>query len=192
MGLSEYIRDINFTISNVKPCSINKAYFKHRKVLTVDGRRYRKRLLLSIAENKELVQALRKFSGSFDPKRHVLTLHTTYYIPQDLCLTKAGYLSRRGGDTDNYSKLTTDFLFSPKYAGYKFPGFEDVDVTNVCIDDQFIIDNNSSKRVSPDGSFHIGVSVKMHDIEDFMVESLSDSMADLSTASVFLGAWEES
>lgn len=180
MVKEEHIRKIYFRVSNVKPCSINKAYFKTRRVMTVDGRRYRKRLLCTMSKIEGLKEVVRSFSKSFDPVRHVITLETTYHIPQQLCITKKGYLSRKGGDVDNYSKLTTDFLTTSKYNGYVFTGYEDLDIFNIDIDDQFIVDHNNSKRVSVDGLWHIDVVVKMYDISDFFEESLLQEDLPLS------------
>ncbi len=166
------IRSVSFKVSNVKPCSINKAYFKTRRVMTVDGRRYRKRLLTTIAKDNTLCEAIQAFSRPFDPTRHVVTLETIYHVPQTLCITKKGYLSRKGGDVDNYSKLTTDFLFSPKYTGHIFTGYEELNIINLNIDDQFIVDHNNAKRVSKDDKWHVEVIVNMYDLEDFLEDSL--------------------
>lgn len=154
---------IEFRLSNIKPCSINKAYVRGR-ILSKEARTYRKRFLITLSKDASLQEALASIRDTFDPNKHALSLMTTYYIPQEDILTKKGHLSRRGGDVDNFAKLTTDNLCDKKYMDHKFPNCDHPRICNLGIDDQFIIDYDSSKRISPDGKYHIDIAITLTSI----------------------------
>jgi len=165
----------SFRISNVKPCSINKAYYKTKKVLTIDGRRYRKRLLCTISKSKEIVEELMRLRLAFDDTKHALRIYIIYYIPRHEYYTQEGKISMRSGDVDNYAKLTTDFLCNSKYIGHKFPEI-DTDIQNLGIDDRYIVDYDSSKRPSHNRQHHI----------DFHIEIIDKSLTEVETQSLVL------
>ena len=150
---------VSFIIHNVKPCSINKGYYKTRKVLTVDGRRYRKRLLCTINDNQLIIDQINKLTSKFDPEKHALKVQYYFYMPKKVIYLKGkGAMSRLGGDVDNLIKLTTDFLFNPKYMGHVFPNVDKpTQIVNFNIDDQFIADIRAYKLPSVHEYHSIGV-----------------------------------
>jgi len=159
---------LSFRISNVKPCSINKAYSRNRNGtlrLSQEGSRYSKRFLITMSKNREIVKGLHALRDLFDPLKHAIRLFTVYYIPEKECVTKKGYISRKGGDIDNYLKMTTDFICSSKYYHKTFPLCDHPTIINLNIDDQFIIDYDASKRVSPDDIYHIDIDIEIIPID---------------------------
>lgn len=158
-----YIEEQSLTLSilipGVKPCSINKAYYARNKVLTKDAREYREAFLQCInncTSNQDLMKA---FKAAFDPKKHVLSTELTFFIPEDVFYTKAGEVSMRSGDVDNYIKLTNDFLMNDKY--YDDPyRLEKGDCYNIGVDDRFVTDTILKKRPAHDWAIQIKISIK--------------------------------
>lgn len=166
--------NISFAILNVKPCSINKGYYKHNRALSLEGRRYRKRLLCSINRCPSIREALQTFTGHFNYEEHSISVRYSFLVPKEqLFVRGVGALSRLGGDVDNLIKLTTDFLFNPKHCLEPFKGAAGVirPFVNVSIDDQFIQNISANKLPSPDGQWGIVVYLdivnKLHDSPDF-------------------------
>lgn len=158
--------NIAFRITNVKPISINIAYYKTRKVLSLEGRRFRKRLLLSINHNKEIIKSLRDIRDTFDKHKHYLDFDITILIPKDKFYTNKGYISRQSGDLDNFLKLLTDFICNEKNAGLAFSGGKHPEITNLSLDDQFICDYMARKRPSFNNSYHIDISIQIRDLNE--------------------------
>jgi len=154
---------VSFIIHNVKPCSINAGYYKTKKVLTLEGRRYRKRLLLTINRNKEIKKQLEAFRKSFNPEKHAVSLTYYFMIPHSKMYTKKGMVSMASGDTDNYFKLTTDFLFNPKYMGHTFPKVTDylAPIENFGVDDRFIVHTQGYKAPNENDYYSVGIKAKI-------------------------------
>lgn len=148
---------ISFVLHDIKPCSINAGYYKTKKVLTLEGRRYRKRLLVTLNQNAEIKKQLNILKEAFDPALHGLKVTYYFFIPpKKMYLKGTGPISMASGDTDNYFKLTTDFLFSPKYLGHTFPGESNyiAPIENIGIDDRFILKSSGYKLPNPHGDFY--------------------------------------
>lgn len=153
---------ISFIIHDVKPCSINAGYYKTKKVLTLDGRRYRKRLLVTINQNKEIKQQLQAFRDTFNPDTHGIKLTYFFMIPPKKMFTKAGPVSMASGDVDNYFKLTTDFLFNPKYIGHAFDKSDYIGrIENFGVDDRFIVDARGYKMANTGDFYSVGIKAKI-------------------------------
>lgn len=165
------ITTFNFRISNVKPISVNKAYYKTKKVLTLEGRRFRKRLLLSIAHSEEIKAGLAALSSQFDKEKHYLAFDVTFLIPKGLFYTKNNYISRMSGDLDNQLKLLTDFLCNEKNANRRFSGGKHPKIVNLGIDDQFIADYTARKRESHNPDYHLDISISLVPLEVLKMDS---------------------
>lgn len=135
----------------VKPVSINKAYIRGGSVLSKDARQYKKRLLIAMAATSGLSDALKAFKKEFIKTKHQLDVSITILVPRPIYMTNKGYISRKGGDIDNFLKLTTDILFCPKLVGHKFPKLDHYDILNINIDDQYIARLDSKKVPSDEG-----------------------------------------
>lgn len=154
---------VSFIIHNVKPCSINKGYYKTKKVLTIDGRRYRKRLLVTMNQSPEIKKQLEAFRDTFDPETHGIQVQYYFLIPpKKMYLLGKNALSMAGGDVDNYMKLTTDFLFNPKYMGHAFDRSEYLGrIENFGIDDRFIVEARAFKMPNDRPYYSVGVKLKI-------------------------------
>lgn len=156
---------ISFIIHDVKPCSINAGYYKTKKVLTLEGRRFRKRLLVTINQNRVIKDRLLVFRKAFDPNIHGIKLTYFFFIPKDKMYTgksSDGPISMASGDVDNYFKLTTDFLFNPKYLGHPFDKSSYIGrIENFGIDDRFILDTRAFKMPSTEDYYSVGVKARI-------------------------------
>lgn len=129
-----YFFDIILT--DIKPISINKAYYKNNKVLTKDARAFRYKFLSQLLNFQDDLKAFRL---AFDRKEHIIELMITIETPWSLYFVKGDPkegISRRGGDAANYEKLITDFLTNEKYCRDDKKYIEKP-MINVGIDDQF-------------------------------------------------------
>jgi len=62
------------------------------------------------------------------------------------------------GDTDNYFKLTTDFLFNPKYMGHAFDKSDyHGRIENFGVDDRFIVEARGFKMPNDQDYYSVGV-----------------------------------
>lgn len=118
-----------------------------------------------------IVAALKELRTFFNPSEHALRLFTVYWIPRHQVITTKGQVSRRGGDIDNYLKLTTDFLCNSKYIGHNFDRCDHPPIVNLGIDDQYIIDYDTSKRISPNDEYHIDFHIEILPLADFKEHS---------------------
>lgn len=153
--------EVSFKIGNVKPCSINKAYINGRSTLSVDARRFKKRMLLTMASIKGLNNDLKAFSDAFNIKEDFLVVELVFFVPKSVYRTAKGHISRQSGDLDNFLKLTTDILFSPSNMGHTFKGYENIDIRNFNIDDQHISCLTSHKAQSSTEEWAIQVHAKI-------------------------------
>jgi len=142
---------IKLKIFNVKPVSVNSAYYKYNKQYNEKARNYREDFLDGLQSDYN--QAQLKKLPKFAPKKHFLALSWTFFIPKPAFFTKAGHISRKSMDLDNILKLPIDFLCNKKYVerGYN----------NLQIDDQFIADLVAKKRASIDGNYYIHIDIEI-------------------------------
>jgi len=149
------MKTISLTIPNIKPVSINRAYYKRNKQLTKESRAYRTQFLQSIQNNLE---DMLKFNKSFDKATDALEIELTYQIPFKKFYAKQGHISRLSGDVDNYIKLTLDFLLNEKYFDVD-DRLEDQKCYNLGIDDQFITQITAKKEPADDWAIKIRVKI---------------------------------
>lgn len=110
----------------------------------------------------EIKAQLRTFRETFDPEIHAIKVTYFFFMPRKTIYLKGkGAMSRLGGDVDNLMKLTTDFLFNPKYMGHDFPKVDHPTIENFGVDDQFIADIRAFKLPSEHLFPSIGVRVKI-------------------------------
>lgn len=150
---------IQVLIPGIKPVSINKAYYARNKVLTKEAREYREGFLLALNSTKDNQDILKAFKAAFDSKQHYLSTELTFLIPDDVFFTKAGEISMRSGDVDNFIKLTNDFLMNDKY--YDDPyRLDEGDCYNVGVDDRFVADTILKKRPSHDWAIIVTIAIR--------------------------------
>lgn len=144
----------------VKPVSTNSAYYRYKKSLNATAREYRESFMQQLQTSSSQF-ILKDIQSKFNKKKHSLSVSVNIQIPRKIILTKAGYLSRKGGDIDNYQKLLLDFLTNERYNKRLF-------LCGICynlnIDDQFISILTSKKSVSTDASWYILIDIKVIDL----------------------------
>lgn len=138
-----------------KPVSINKAYYAKRKVLNSDSRAFRETFMQQLQESSNS-NILSDVQNNFNRKKHSLKINITIQVPLDVFITKAGYISRKGGDVDNFLKLILDFLTNERYNNRIF---NCGNCTNLNIDDQYVTDLNIRKIASPDKYWYILIGI---------------------------------
>ena len=136
------------------PFSINKAYYR-RGNRTAEYRDWTQAIHDSLDSQEKKI---REFSNSFDELKHCLEFRVTHFIPSDKLYTKAGKISRRSMDLSNIEKTLIDTLFDPKYFKRGF--------STLNLDDTFIINLLSFKRLSPCDSYNIDVTIKILPLEE--------------------------
>jgi hypothetical protein len=146
---------IKFTL-DIKPFSINKAYYRDRRIKTRDFVDWELCVIQQL--NRPEVQAQFKLlREAYDPKLHGFSASLRYYFPIDLLLNKQGLISSRAEDLSNVEKALLDLLFLPKIHVQAPP----YGAQNVNCDDKAVLALHSYKLPSPDTAHHIGVTIRL-------------------------------
>lgn len=110
---------------------------------------------LALKENKKKLKELRQH---FDPKKHVYKVDLTFFYPKHVLFRKDGGISARAHDLSNVEKPLIDLVFLPMFYDRPSP----YGAKNLNIDDKYIIDLRSRKRVGKD--FRIRVTLNIKDL----------------------------
>ena len=110
---------------------------------------------LALKENKKKLKELRQH---FDPKKHVYKVDLTFFYPKHVLFRKDGGISARAHDLSNVEKPLIDLIFLPMFYDRPSP----YGAKNLNIDDKYIIDLRSRKRVGKD--FRIRVTLNIKDL----------------------------
>ena len=110
---------------------------------------------LALKENKKKLKELRQY---FDPKKHVYKVDLTFFYPKHVLHKKEGGISARAHDLSNGEKPLIDLIFLPMFYDRPSP----YGAKNLNIDDKYIIDLRSRKRVGKD--FRIRVTLNIKDL----------------------------
>ena len=151
------------------PISTNSAYYKRNNSFNEKTRAYRANFLHHL-QNDYNKNQIAKIKSHFDPSKHCLKVVFTWYQPEDILFTKEGKISLRSMDVDNCLKIPTDLVFDKKYNDKwlslrkgreqmlyrEFPSLSNLD-----INDKFIISTTSIKALSLDSEFHCTVEVQI-------------------------------
>lgn len=110
---------------------------------------------LALKENKKKLKELRQY---FDPKKHVYKVDLTFFYPKHVLHKKEGGISARAHDLSNVEKPLIDLIFLPMFYDRPSP----YGAKNLNIDDKYIIDLRSRKRVGKD--FRMRVTLNIRDL----------------------------
>jgi len=148
--------EISFSLP-VKPISINNAYYRNRQY-TQKTRLYREQFLL-LLQSQEVQSKFNLIKEAFNPLEHGLEVEYTFFHPYDILYKKSdGSVSSRSFDLTNIEKLPQDFLFNSKYLSREVG---DTEISNLGIDDKYILSMHSSKKPSTDGLFSFLVLIRL-------------------------------
>jgi len=145
----------------VKPLSINSAYYKNRQY-TNAARAYREDFLLQLQSDYNQKQ-LKSFTKLFNKSKHCIDTTYEFFYPKAKLFTKAGHISSRSCDLTNIEKLPQDFIFNTKYLEREIDG---VLINNLNLDDVFITALHSFKRLSTDNKYYLFVTIKLLSLEE--------------------------
>lgn len=156
----------------INPISTNDAYYRG-KSYNFKARKWRASFLTQLQSdaNKELFKSI---TPVFNPYKHGLRLCFTWILPADSFFTKDGKITRRSMDVDNLLKIPTDVLCNAKYNGAAFLDKMDKrernlydsiqTLSNLNIDDQYILDTRSIKMPSPGPDYLLIVDIELIDL----------------------------
>ena len=108
---------------------------------------------LALKENKKKLKELRQH---FDPMKHVYKVDLTFFYPKHVLFRKDGGISARAHDLSNVEKPLIDLVFLPMFYDRPSP----YGAKNLNIDDKYIIDLRSRKRVGKDFRIRVALNIK--------------------------------
>ena len=141
----------------LKPFSINAMFCRDKRHKTIEAQEWSCSILVALAlkENKKKLKELRQY---FDPKKHVYKVDLTFFYPKHVLHKKEGGISARAHDLSNVEKPLIDLIFLPMFYDRPSP----YGAKNLNIDDKYIIDLRSRKRVGKD--FRMRVTLNIRDL----------------------------
>ena len=141
----------------LKPFSINAMFCRDKRHKTIEAQEWSCSVLVALAlkENKKKLKELRQY---FDPKKHVYKVDLTFFYPKHVLHKKEGGISARAHDLSNVEKPLIELIFLPKFYDPPSP----YGAKNLNIDDKYITDLRSRKRVGKD--FRIRVTLNIKDL----------------------------
>ena len=110
---------------------------------------------LALKENKKKLKELRQY---FDQKKHVYKVDLIFFYPKHVLHKKEGGISARAHDLSNVEKPLIDLIFLPMFYDRPSP----YGAKNLNIDDKYVTDLRSRKRVGKD--FRIRVTLNIKDL----------------------------
>ena len=140
----------------IKAYSLNNMFYGNRHIKKTEARNWEIEILHYISSKIDQ-DAIKAFTALFDPKKHGIVIKLTYYYPKAELITKAGTLSSKSFDLSNVEKPLIDVLMLAKYS--------DSSITNLEIDDKFIVDLESKKRIGNEHS--ISVNFQLVELESY-------------------------
>ena len=141
----------------LKPFSINAMFCRDKRHKTIEAQEWSCSVLVALAlkENKKKLKELRQY---FDPKKHVYKVDLTFFYPKHVLHKKEGGISARAHDLSNVEKPLIDLIFLPMFYDRPSP----YGAKNLNIDDKYVTDLRSRKRVGKD--FRIRVTLNIKDL----------------------------
>ena len=141
----------------LKPFSINAMFCRDKRHKTIEAQEWSCSVLVALAlkENKKKLKELRQY---FDPMKHVYKVDLTFFYPKHVLYRKDGGISARAHDLSNVEKPLIDLIFLPMFYDRPSP----YGAKNLNIDDKYITDLRSRKRVGKD--FRIRVTLNIKDL----------------------------
>ncbi len=141
----------------LKPFSINAMFCRDKRHKTIEAQEWSCSVLVALAlkENKKKLKELRQY---FDPLKHVYKVDLTFFYPKHVLYRKDGGISARAHDLSNVEKPLIDLVFLPMFYDRPSP----YGAKNLNIDDKYITDLRSRKRVGKD--FRIRVTLNIKDL----------------------------
>ena len=130
-------------------------FCRDKRHKTIEAQEWSCSILVALAlkENKKKLKELRQY---FDPEKHVYKVDLTFFYPKHVLHTKEGPISARAHDLSNVEKPLIDLVFLPMFYD-RIPPYG---AKNLNIDDKYITDLRSRKRVGKDFRIRIGLHVK--------------------------------
>lgn len=138
---------------DVKPFSINSYYYGIKRVRTRDARAWGAEIHRQMVAFKDQIEVFRSL---FNPKKHSLRVEIVHEMPKETFFNTKKEVSHRSKDLTNIEKPLIDILTAGKYLDRGF--------SVLGIDDHFITELLSFKRVSADNRFRILVKFFIIDI----------------------------
>jgi hypothetical protein len=139
----------------LKPFSINAMFCRDKRHKTIEAQEWSCSVLVALAlkENKKKLKELRQH---FDPLKHIYKVDLTFFYPKHVLFRKDGGISARAHDLSNVEKPLIDLVFLPMFYDRPSP----YGAKNLNIDDKYITDLRSRKRVGKDFRIRVTLNIK--------------------------------
>jgi hypothetical protein len=156
----------------LNPLSINRRHYANvRHGITKEAREWECQVFHQLNTKKDLSN-FKDLRDKYDEKKHYYRLDFLYLIPYDKLFTKSkGTL--KTPDLTNIEKPLADLLFLPQHFDQEPP----YGLKNLNVDDKFMAELHSTKRVSPDEKYYIKIFIEIKDLD--LVKS-TESLSGLS------------
>ena len=139
----------------LKPFSINAMFCRDKRHKTIEAQEWSCSVLVALAlkENKKKLKELRQY---FDPMKHVYKVDLTFFYPKHVLYRKDGGISARAHALSNVEIPLIDLVFLPMFYDRPSP----YGAKNLNIDDKYITDLRSRKRVGKDFRIRVTLNIK--------------------------------
>lgn len=138
----------------LKAFSINRMSSRDSRYKTKEFKEWTYQVFHHLNNSKHQ-KAFEELRNEFDEKKHAYCIELTAYYPEKDLITKANVLSARAFDTTNIEKPLIDLLFGPDFHKKKSP----YGCKNLNIDDKYLLDCNSKKRIGAEHSLDIIIQI---------------------------------
>jgi hypothetical protein len=132
-------------------------FYSNRAIKKTEARNWEYSIIHSI-NTEEYQEKIKKFTESFNPKLHAILVDIIFEFPKNILITKENTLSAKCFDLSNIEKPLIDVLFLEKYST--------TTISNLKIDDKYIIKLTSTKKVG--NSHAIYFSVELLNLESHL------------------------
>lgn len=141
-----------------QPFSVNSISFRDKRHQTPEYRQWIVHICNHLLKPKAQ-NTMKKFRDCFNPKKHRVSIDITFNYPEEILFTKKGSMSAKAHDVSNIEKPLIDVLFLPRYFDR---------CKNLNIDDKYISDMSSRKRVAE--SHLIEIELNILDNSDLLMD----------------------
>lgn len=154
-------------IFNSEPFSVNRMYYHKdgKAIRRQEARNWAYAIFEQLLSPYNASQ-ISKFKDHFKSSSMAIKLSLTVFYQKSKLFNKGGSISSQSMDCSNFEKPLIDLMFDKRYSTRKPPE----GAPNLELDDKYILELNSHKRVSLTGKTYMVVELEALDLEVFDVE----------------------
>lgn len=154
-------------ILNSEPFSVNRMYYHKdgKAIRRQEARNWAYGVFGQLAQPYNASQ-IAKFKDHFDFKSMAIKVTISVFYARHKLFNKAGTISSQSMDCSNFEKPLIDLMFDKRYSSRTPPE----GAPNLELDDKYILELISTKRVSHTGNTYMSVELEALDLEAHDVE----------------------